>query len=72
MQMLISKVDSVRKTNLRKTFFMKGNEKVIKNIEIREFHWKMLKTFNYKLILTLFILYQTVEKEGNFILWRHD
>lgn len=28
--MLISKVDSVRKTNLRKTFFMKGNEKVIK------------------------------------------
>lgn len=72
MQMLISKVDSVRKTNLRKTFFMKGNEKVIKNIEIREFHSKMLKTFNYKLILTLFILYQTVEKEGNFILWRHD
>ena len=43
MQMLISKVESVRKTNLRKTFFMKGNKKVIKNIEIREFHWKIVK-----------------------------
>lgn len=43
MQILISKVDSVRKTNLRKTFSMKGNEKVIKNIEIREFHWKIVE-----------------------------
>lgn len=51
---------------------MKGNEKVIKYIEIREFHWKIVKDIQLEINSHIIYIVSEVEKEGKFILWRHD